>query len=91
MVSKAYSSVNYLLGEFMLRLFLTNGAYQTYFSALVDPYTESGQSLYRQYADKRLKVVLSYRWVTECIAKGGLQTYASGWAGCKVTGNEMYA
>lgn len=55
---------------------------------LVDPHTESGQSLYRQYAGKKGKIILSYRWVNECINKNELQTYATNWAGCKVTGNE---
>ncbi|THH01438.1 hypothetical protein EW145_g6916 [Phellinidium pouzarii] len=55
---------------------------------LVDPHTESGQSLYRQYAGKKGKTVLSSHWIHECISKGALQTYHTNWAGCKVNGTE---
>ncbi|EJD03052.1 uncharacterized protein FOMMEDRAFT_140811 [Fomitiporia mediterranea MF3/22] len=56
---------------------------------LVDPHTESGQSLYRQYAGKKGKIVLSYQWIHECIRANELQTYHTGWAGCRVTGSEQ--
>ncbi|EGO25802.1 hypothetical protein SERLADRAFT_466451 [Serpula lacrymans var. lacrymans S7.9] len=55
---------------------------------LVDPYKESGQNLYRQYAGKKGKIVLSARWVHECISAGTLQTFHTNWANCKVTGAE---
>ncbi|KAH7888811.1 hypothetical protein F5I97DRAFT_1855699 [Phlebopus sp. FC_14] len=55
---------------------------------LVDPHKESGQNLYRQYAGKKGKIVLHYRWVHECIRAGALQTFQNHWAGCKVTGTE---
>ncbi|KAI6026118.1 hypothetical protein PISMIDRAFT_221000 [Pisolithus microcarpus 441] len=55
---------------------------------LVDPHKESGQNLYRQYAGKKGKVVLHYRWIHECIRVGALQTFQNNWAGCKVTGTE---
>ncbi|KAH8083793.1 hypothetical protein BXZ70DRAFT_958142 [Cristinia sonorae] len=55
---------------------------------LVDPYKESGQNLYRQYAGKKGKIVLSANWVYECVKAGALQTYVNNWAGCKVTGQE---
>ncbi|KAF5393195.1 hypothetical protein D9757_000539 [Collybiopsis confluens] len=55
---------------------------------LVDPLKPSGQNLYRQYAVKKTKVVLSYRWVHECIKSRQLQTFQTNWAGCKVIGNE---
>ncbi|KAI3618843.1 hypothetical protein WG66_000532 [Moniliophthora roreri] len=55
---------------------------------LVDPLKPSGQSLYRQYAAKRGKIVLNAQWVEECIKAGQLQTFHTNWAGCKVTGNE---
>ena len=60
------------------------------FSSLVDPYKESGQNLYRQYAGKKGKIVLSANWVYECVKAGALQTYVNNWAGCKVTGQEKY-
>ncbi|EEB93570.1 hypothetical protein MPER_07750, partial [Moniliophthora perniciosa FA553] len=47
-----------------------------------------GQSLYRQYAAKRGKIVLNAQWVEECIKAGQLQTFHTNWAGCKVSGNE---
>ncbi|KIK45091.1 hypothetical protein CY34DRAFT_801945 [Suillus luteus UH-Slu-Lm8-n1] len=55
---------------------------------LVDPHKESGQNLYRQYAGKKGKIVLHYRWVHECVRAGALQTFQNNWAGCKVTGTE---
>jgi len=54
----------------------------------VDPHRESGQSLYRQYAGKKGKIVLNVQWVHECVKAGALQTYHTSWAGCKVTGSE---
>jgi len=60
------------------------------FIFLVDPHKESGQNLYRQYAGKKGKIVLHYRWVHECICSGALQTFHSNWAGCKVTGMEKF-
>lgn len=56
---------------------------------LVDPHKESGQNLYRQYAGKKAKVVLSAAWVLECVKTGELQTYQTNFAGCKVTGTEQ--
>jgi hypothetical protein len=56
----------------------------------VDPHKESGQNLYRQYAGKKGKIVLHYRWVHECIRTGALQTFQNNWAGCKVTGTEKF-
>jgi hypothetical protein len=56
----------------------------------VDPHRESGQSLYRQYAGKKGKIVLDSRWVHECIKAGTLQTYHTNWAGCKVVGTEEF-
>ncbi|KAL5528357.1 hypothetical protein ACEPAF_7493 [Sanghuangporus sanghuang] len=56
---------------------------------LVDPHTESGQSLYRQYAGKKGKIVLSFRWIHECIRANELQTYHTNWGGCRVFGNEQ--
>ncbi|KAJ3724437.1 hypothetical protein FB446DRAFT_715889 [Lentinula raphanica] len=55
---------------------------------LVDPLKPSGQNLYRQYVSKKGKIVLSYRWVHECIKARQLQTFQTNWAGCKVTGKE---
>ncbi|KAF5348670.1 hypothetical protein D9758_006809 [Tetrapyrgos nigripes] len=55
---------------------------------IVDPLKPSGQNLYRQYATKRGKIVLSYQWINECIEAGQLHTFHANWAGCKVTGNE---
>ena len=54
----------------------------------VDPHRESGQSLYRQYAGKKGKIVLNVQWVHECVKAGALQTYHTNWAECKVTGTE---
>ncbi|KAH9855178.1 hypothetical protein C2E23DRAFT_751774 [Lenzites betulinus] len=55
---------------------------------LVDPHKESGQSLYRQYAGKKAKLVLSSQWVIRCVEAGALQTYHTNFGGCKVTGTE---
>ncbi|KAF8971146.1 hypothetical protein BDZ97DRAFT_1651829 [Flammula alnicola] len=55
---------------------------------LVDPHKASGQNLWRQYASKKGKIVLSAQWVRECIKTNQLQTFHSNWAGCKVTGTE---
>ncbi|KDQ57596.1 hypothetical protein JAAARDRAFT_58185 [Jaapia argillacea MUCL 33604] len=57
---------------------------------LVDPHKESGQNLYRQYVGKKGKIVLDARWINECVKAGGLQTYQTNFAGCKVTGEEQY-
>ena len=54
----------------------------------VDPHRDSGQSLYRQYAGKKGKIVLDVQWVHECVKAGALQTYHTNWAECKVTGTE---
>lgn len=54
----------------------------------VDPHKPSGQSLFRQYANKKGKVVLDARWIRECIKAAQLQTFATNWAGCKVDGTE---
>ncbi|RPD78215.1 hypothetical protein L226DRAFT_531566 [Lentinus tigrinus ALCF2SS1-7] len=55
---------------------------------LVDPHKESGQSLYRQYAGKKGKLVLNAQWIIRCVEAGALQTYHTDFGGCKVTGNE---
>ncbi|KAJ4497204.1 hypothetical protein C8R41DRAFT_823635 [Lentinula lateritia] len=55
---------------------------------LVDPLKPSGQNLYRQYASKKGKIILNFRWVHECIKAHQLQTFQTNWAGCKVTGKE---
>ncbi|KAJ7346578.1 hypothetical protein DFH08DRAFT_868642 [Mycena albidolilacea] len=55
---------------------------------LVDPHKRSGQNLYRQYANKKGKIVLDARWIRECIKAAALQTFATNWAGCKVDGTE---
>ncbi|KAJ7045479.1 hypothetical protein C8F04DRAFT_1064928 [Mycena alexandri] len=55
---------------------------------LVDPHKPSGQNLYRQYANKKGKLVLDARWIRECIKATQLQTFATNWAGCKVDGTE---
>ncbi|PPQ90542.1 hypothetical protein CVT25_015856 [Psilocybe cyanescens] len=54
----------------------------------VDPHKESGQNLWRQYAGKKGKIVLSATWVQECVKMNQLQTFQSNWAGCKVLGTE---
>ncbi|TFY68788.1 hypothetical protein EVJ58_g792 [Rhodofomes roseus] len=56
---------------------------------LVDPYKESGQSLFRQYTGKKGKIILNAKWVIECVNTGQLQTYHNNWAECKVTGEEQ--
>jgi hypothetical protein len=58
-------------------------------TVIVNPHTESGQNLYRQYIGKKGKAVLDARWVHECIKAGALQTFVSNFAGCKVTGSEQ--
>lgn len=58
------------------------------FLAIVDPHKESGQSLYRQYAGKKGKIVLRSHWIRECVRAGSLQTFHTNWAGCKVDGTE---
>lgn len=55
----------------------------------VDPLKESGQNLYRQYAGKKNKMILSYQWVYSCIRDKTLHGFATNWAGCKVTGQEQ--
>ncbi|KAF8876709.1 hypothetical protein CPB84DRAFT_1795712 [Gymnopilus junonius] len=55
---------------------------------LVDPHKPSGQNLWRQYAGKKGKIILSANWVHECVKANQLQTFQSNWAGCKVTGTE---
>jgi hypothetical protein len=55
----------------------------------VNPHTESGQNLYRQYIGKKGKVVLDALWVHECVKASALQTFVNNFAGCKVTGNEQ--
>ena len=56
----------------------------------MNPHTESGQNLYRQYIGKKGKAVLDARWVHECVKAGALQTFVNNFAECKVTGNEQY-
>ncbi|KAJ7725855.1 hypothetical protein DFH07DRAFT_853624 [Mycena maculata] len=58
---------------------------------LVDPHKDSGQNLFRQYANKKGKVVLDARWIRECIKAAQLQTFLTNWAGCKVDGTEAQA
>ncbi|KAJ7680289.1 hypothetical protein DFH06DRAFT_1162490 [Mycena polygramma] len=55
---------------------------------LVNPHKRSGQNLYRQYANKKGKIVLDARWIRECIKSAQLHTFASNWAGCKLDGSE---
>ncbi|TRM69276.1 hypothetical protein BD626DRAFT_473536 [Schizophyllum amplum] len=56
---------------------------------LINPKTETGQRLWRQWAHRtNKKIVLDARWVRECIKAGELQTRATDWAGCRVQGNE---
>ncbi|KIP06616.1 hypothetical protein PHLGIDRAFT_90682 [Phlebiopsis gigantea 11061_1 CR5-6] len=57
---------------------------------LVDPLKDSGQSLYRQYANKKNKIILNAHWVYHCIRDKTLHGFASNWADCKVTGQEHY-
>lgn len=84
-VSPGYSGTPYILGTspWLISLCLSS-------TCPVDPHKESGQNLYRQYAGKKGKIVLHYRWVHECIRLGTLQTFQNNWAGCKVTGSEKY-
>ena len=63
-------------------------ALSAYYLTTVDPHNSSGQSLYRLYAGKKGKIVLSYSWIEECIKEGSLQTFHNDWAGCKVDGTE---
>lgn len=42
------------------------------------------------YVGKKGKIVLSFRWVHECVKAGALQTYHTNWASCKVLGTEQY-
>jgi hypothetical protein len=56
----------------------------------VDPHKPSGQNLWRQYAGKKGKLVLNSRYIHECVKAGQLQTFHANWAGCKVTGTEVY-
>ncbi|KAJ7462254.1 hypothetical protein B0H11DRAFT_2054788 [Mycena galericulata] len=55
---------------------------------LVNPHRPSGQNLFRQYANKKGKVVLDARWIRECIKAAQLHTFLTDWAGCKVDGTE---
>nr|GAT57667.1 predicted protein [Mycena chlorophos] len=55
---------------------------------LVDARKRSGRNLYHQFARKKGKIVLDYRWPQKCIETGKLQTFAQNWAGCKVNGTE---
>ncbi|CDO76180.1 hypothetical protein BN946_scf185037.g3 [Trametes cinnabarina] len=55
---------------------------------LVDPHKDSGQSLYRLYANKKGKIVLDAQWVIRCVEARALQTYHTNFGGCKVTGTE---
>lgn len=57
---------------------------------LVDPYKESGQALYRQYVNRKGKLVLDARWIFECVKHGQLQSFKANWAGCKLDGSEKY-
>ncbi|GJJ06514.1 hypothetical protein Clacol_000706 [Clathrus columnatus] len=58
---------------------------------LVDPHKETGQALFRQYANKRGKLVLDARWVFECVKQSQLLAFKSNWAGFKLTGLEKAA
>ena len=84
-MATGYSGVTYILGEQFVAAAHTGTDGRT-----VDPLKPSGQNLYRQYANKKGKVVLDSRWVHECIKAGELQAFAHGWAGCRVTGAEVY-
>ncbi|KAI8993801.1 hypothetical protein BD414DRAFT_480470 [Trametes punicea] len=55
---------------------------------LVDPHKESGQSLYRQFANRKGKIVLSAQWIRRCVEARALQTYHTNFGGCRVTGTE---
>jgi hypothetical protein len=85
-VAPGYSSVPYILGTPHLLFAHLNSSK----SASVDPKLPSGQSLYRQYAGKKAKLVLAARWVHECVSRGSLQGFSHNWAGCRVTGEEEY-
>ncbi|KLO18347.1 hypothetical protein SCHPADRAFT_925157 [Schizopora paradoxa] len=56
---------------------------------LVDPHKETGQSLYRQYAGKKGKIILDSKWVHECVQARELLVFNKNWGGCKVTGKEV--
>ncbi|KAG8966298.1 hypothetical protein FRC03_012200 [Tulasnella sp. 419] len=62
--------------------------YSTVQYILVASNKESGQNLYRQYHNKKGKIVLDARWVLECVKAGELLTFKKNWGGCKVTGEE---
>ena len=84
-MSSSYSAVPYILGESphtQHPLPLT--------PHLVDPLKESGQALYRQYVNRKGKLVLDARWIYECVKNGQLQTFKANWAGCKLDGTEKY-
>lgn len=68
---------------------LTRSTQLTARCSAVDPYTESGQNLYRQYAGRKNKIVLNATWVVRCIHDKTLHGFATNWAGCKVTGKEQ--
>ncbi|EJT97321.1 hypothetical protein DACRYDRAFT_119444 [Dacryopinax primogenitus] len=53
---------------------------------IVNPLSNSGKNLARQYAGKKGKVVLASNWITECIRKGELLTFKSDWAGFRLDG-----
>lgn len=57
---------------------------------LVDRQRESGQSLYRQYHNKKGKIVLDAQWVIASVASGEMLTFKKNWGGFKVTGTEKY-
>ena len=90
MVANSYSGVNYILGMEAFHPRLSHIYHRTYcLQRTVNPHTESGQNLYRQYIGKKGKVVLDARWIHECVKTGVLQTFVTNFAGCKVTGNEQ--
>jgi hypothetical protein len=89
-VANSYSGVSYILGmkssiPLISRMIIISLSR----TVIVNPHTESGQNLYRQYIGKKGKAVLDARWVHECIKAGALQTFVSNFAGCKVTGSEQ--
>ncbi|KAG8907436.1 hypothetical protein FRB99_004231 [Tulasnella sp. 403] len=63
--------------------------YSTVQYLLVDRQRETGQSLYRQYHNKRGKIVLDAQWVIACVQAGEMLTFKKNWGGFKVTGNEL--
>lgn len=73
---------------FLVRVICTLGASILQVVA-VDPLKDSGQSLYRQYANKKNKIILNAHWVYHCIRDKTLHGFASNWADCKVTGQEQ--